>query len=382
MVEWQRLQDRQGDWLCIHPEAIGSRRKFLDRSLSRELSYYTRAVQTLRHGRERLVRGFADVYFDQLELDSSVATTSNLGRLLDLSMRPGKNFEPDPQRWFESLSRFDQAVSIAQIEMRDSHESLDRDMNDLLDFLSKQLFVDGFEKIEIYCYHDPKIDYRVRAEDIGIGHHLSRPGLVRRKTDLTCRKTVLDEVAYIRHRIKDPFETWLKMQRQIGDPEKVDPFAVNDRCGLTFIVESVENLQDIALKLVEILLEDPKDNGKEIEPLDTNYGSQKAVDTNNHHSSVGYKAAKTLMEWRGRVFEFQFLTFQDYFSIKRSLLDTNHDLYRLRQALDFFLPLLWPKEIYDIDWANPSVRGTLRQWKIAQLGWRVNGKENTLVDAE
>lgn len=336
MVEWKRLQERQGDWLRIHPEAIGSRRKFLDRSLSRELSYYTRAVQTLRHGRERLVRGFADVYFDQLELDSSVATTSNLGRLLDLSMRPGKNFEPDPQRWFEALSRFDQAVSIAQIEMRDSHESLDRDMNDLLDFLSKQLFVDGFEKIEIYCYHDPKIDYRVRAEDIGIGHHLSRPGLVRRKTDLTCRKTVLNEVAYIRHRIKDPFETWLKMQRQIGDLEKLDPFVVNDRCGLTFIVESVENLQDIALKLVEILLEDPKDNGKEIEPLDTNYGSQKAVDANNHHSSVGYKAAKTLMEWRGRVFEFQFHTFQDYFSIKRSLLDTNHDLYRLRQALEFF----------------------------------------------
>jgi hypothetical protein len=129
------------------------------------------------------------------------------------------------------------------------------------------------------------------------------------------------------------------------------------------------------LKLVEILLDDPRDCGEEIEPLDTNYGSQKTVDANNQHSSNGYKAAKTLMKWRGGVFEFQFLTFQDYFSIKRSLLDSNHDLYRLRQTLDFFLPLLWPKEIYDVDWANPSVRGTLRKWKVAQLGWRVNENE-------
>jgi hypothetical protein len=375
MVEWRRLQDRQNDWLCVHDEAIDRRRLFLKRALSYEHDHYTRAVSTLRHGRERLIRGFADVYFDQLELDSSVATTSSLDRLLELAVRPGKNEQPDPQRWFEALSRFDQAVSIAQIEMHDSHESLDRDMNDLLDFLSERLFVDGFEKIEVYCYHDPKSDYRVHAEDIGIGHHLSRPGLVRRKTDLTCRKTVLNEVAYIRHRIKDPFETWLKMQRQICDPGKTDPYVVNDRCGLTFIVESMSHLHDIALKLVEILLDDPRDCGEEIEPLDTNYGSQKTVDANNQHSSNGYKAAKTLMKWRGGVFEFQFLTFQDYFSIKRSLLDSNHDLYRLRQTLDFFLPLLWPKEIYDVDWANPSVRGTLRKWKVAQLGWRVNENE-------
>jgi hypothetical protein len=372
MIEWKLLQEWQKDWFLPSEEAVTKRRVFLRRALSYEQSHFSRAVQTLRYGRVRLIEVYADVYTDQLEMDSSVARTTNLERFLELAVRPGANGLPDPQRWFEAVSRFDQAVSIAKIEMEDSNESLDRDMSDLIDFLSAELFVDGFEKIEIYCYHNPKNGYGVKAEDIGIGKTLSRPGFMQRKSDLTCRKTVHNELAYMRDRIKDPFAAWLKMQRQIHDPHKQDPFMVNDRCGLTFIVENMQELNNFAPQLVALLLED---GGREIESLDMNHHTQQSIDAKNSQSSSSYKAAKALIEWHGRVFEFQFLTLHDYFTIKRSLLDSNHDLYRLRQTLDHFLPLLWPKEIYDIDWVNPGVRHTLRTWKISQLGWRVNGEE-------
>lgn len=374
MIDWQTLQEWQADWLSVDESAIRKRQGFLLDALSREQTHMTRAIKTLRDGRKRLVLEYADIFTDQLELDSSVSTTSNPHRLLALAEKPWADTKPNPQRWFEAISRFDQAVAVAKIEMEDSYETLDRDINRLMDFLWDELFEPVFEKIEVYCYHDPKIEYAVRAEDVGIGHHLSRPGLQRRKSNLTCRKTRKGELAFFRHRIKDSFDTWLKTQRQIHDPEKKDLYVVHDRCGLTFIVPTLVDLHNIALSIVELLLEN---GGIEIEPLDINDGKTQSVDVKNHQSSPKYKAAKTLIEWRGRVFEFQFLTFHDYFTSKQSLNDSNHDLYRLRQTMNFFLPLLWPKEIYDVDWVNPRVRSSLRKWKMNQLGWRVNVDHST-----
>jgi len=343
-------------------------------ALSREQTHVTRAMNTLRNGRLRLVREYADIFTDQLELDSSVSTTLNPHRLLELAEKPWADQKPDAQRWFESISRFDQAVAVAKIEMSDSYEMLARDINDLMDFLWGHLFEPVFEKIEVYCYHDPATGYAVSAEDVGIGHHLSRPGLKRRKSNLTCRKTMKGELAFFRHRIKDAFDAWLKSQRQVHDPEKKHPYTVYDRCGLTFIVPTMMELHDVALQIVELLLDH---GGTEIEPLDTNFVAEQSIDATNRQSSPAYKAAKTLIQFRGRVYEFQFLTFHDYFTSKRSLNDSNHDLYRLRQTLKYFLPLLWPKEIYAVDWGNPHIISSLRKWKINQLGLRVNGKHTS-----
>lgn len=372
MITWQELAEWQKDWLVFDPVAVSKRQKILLSSSSREQTEFARAIRTLSHGRTRLISGYADLFFDQIELDSSVATTLNPNRMLSLAQTAFVNTKPDLQRWFEALSRFDQAVAVSKIELVEPQEDLDRDMNKLLDFLTENFFKHETEKVDIFCYHDSNDGYSVIHEDIGIGHHLSRPGLTRRKSNLTCRQTLKGELAYIRHRTKDPFDTWLKTQRQIHNPKISDPYKIYDRCGLTFIVPSEEDLHTIALNLLMLLLDD---EAVEIEKLDCNYGLHQSGDSNNKHSSSIYKLAKALIEWRGREFEFQFLTFHDYFTSKRSLLESNHDLYRMRQALDFFLPLLWPKEIYDIDWSNPNVRSTLYKWKKSQLGWRVNGKE-------
>ncbi len=370
MITWKELAEWQEDWLDMNPNAISKRRRFLLDASSREQIEFALAVRTITHGRRRLISGCADLFFDQIELDSSIATTINPNRMLMIAQKAIRGKSIDLQRWFEAISRFDQSVAVAKIEIGDSQEELDRDMNRLLDFLNEGFFEDEYEKVGIFCYHDPENGFAVKVEDVGIGHHLSRPGLMRRKSNLTCRQTRQSELAYIRHRTKDPFDTWLKMQRQIHNSGIDNPYGVHDRCGLKLVVSSDKDLYIVALRLMMLLIED---GGDEIEPLECNYGINKSADDQNKQSSSAYKLAKASVRWRGRVFELQFLTFHDYFTSKRSLLESNHDLYRTRQALDYFLPLLWPKDVYGIDWSNPGIRSSLYKWKKSQLGWRVNG---------
>ncbi len=369
MIEWKELFRWQKDWFKYSKEAVLKREVFIKRMLSNQRAHFSRAVETIRHGRARFVGTFADVYADRLELDSSVATTTNPDRLIELAVRLGHNKKPDPQRWFEAISRFDQAIAVGKIEMADRHESVDRDMNDLIDYLDQHVFCPGFIKREIFCYHDPNVQYIVRADDVGIERTLKRPDLVQRKSLLMCRQLRNGVHVFMRHRIKDPFDTWLKIERQRRDSRIENPTMVNDRCGLTFILSDESVLQNVAIELLEVLLDG---GAEEVEPLESNHHSDLAMDTQNQHSSSGYRAAKMLVRLNGRLFEFQFITYHDYYTSKRSLTDSNHDLYKLKQAINNSLPLLWPERVYSIAWSNPQTRHTLRLWKEAQLGWRVH----------
>lgn len=370
MVDWETLTEWRKDWFSLDANVIEKRLAYLQRTSSLERFHLTQAVITIRYGRERLLDHYAYVYADQLAPDSSVGSTPHLDRLLELAVKNGENRQPDPQRWFEALSLFDQAVAVSRIENEDPYEKIGRDLDSLIDFLRDRLFVGGFEKIDVYSYHDPNNGYTVHSGDVSIDRPLTRTGLTRRKSRMTCRRLANNHIAYMHHRIKDPFQTLLKMHRQQIERRVKNPFNINDRCGLMFAVPTVEELQELALNLLEILI---TDHAVEIEPLEMNHETDHRVDVHNQQSSVRYKVAKMLVEWRGRKFEFQFVTFPDYFTSLRSFLESNHELYKLRQAMNYFLPLIWPECIYEVDWSNPHVRHTLRTWKEAQLGWRVNG---------
>lgn len=370
MVDWQTLSEWRKDWFSLDAKVIEKRLAYLHRASSLERFHLTQAVTIIRYGRERLLDHYAYVYADQLAPDSSVGSTPHLDRLLELAVKNGENNQPDPQRWFEALSLFDQAIAVSRIESEDPYEKIGRDLDTLIDFLRDRFFVGGFEKIDVYSYHDPNDGYTVHTGDVSIDRPLTRPGLTRRKSRMTCRRLANDRIAYMHHRIKDPFQTWLKMYRQQLERREKNPFFINDRCGLMFVVPSVDELQDIALCLLELLI---VNGATEIEPLEMNHQTDHRADIQNHHSSARYKAAKMLVDWEGRRFEFQFVTFPDYFTSARSLLDSNHELYKLRQAMNYFLPLIWPECVYEMDWNNPQIRHTLRSWKEAQLGWRVNG---------
>ncbi len=371
MIPWKMFLEWQHDWLEIDPKAIERRRTFLKQVPFLRQVQFKHALDTVRFGRRALVKDYAYAYAAQLALDSSVATTPHRKRLLDLAETHEEGELPDRQRWFECLSLFDQAIVIAYIEAYDPVETISADINQMITFLKARLFVGGFRRIEAYSYHDPKNGYVVTKENVSIDRTLHRLGLDERVTPFTCRQIAGDGFTYMDHRIKDPFEVFLKVCRQVEEDLLEDPFIIFDRCGLVFAAESFDEMYHFANRLTDALV---ADGAEVILPLRWNK-TDSTMNPTNRSSSPNYKAAKTLIMWRGRAFEFQFVTIADFLNGSLSLTDANHELYKLRQAETYSLPLLWPDTLYGIRWSDPAISDRLRVCKESQLGWRVQRQE-------
>ena len=372
MIDWEQLQAWQGDWLDPHPDAIKVRKQFLEGSLHVDRWLLTLAIQDVRAARLALLTNYAYGFVDQLGIDSSAASTPHLEILLELANKPGSNETIDRHRWFDAISLFDQAVAIAKIEQSDPMESVGRDTDGLIDFLDVRLFLSGFEPTTFVVYHDPANDYMVGPDDIGIGRALSHraEGRMRRTHRLTCRRATDNGLIFLDHRNKLPFHVWLKMQRQVNEGRVQNPYVVRDRCGLTFAAKDRDSCLAFAQRVEKVLC---KDGAHLTEPLDNNFDRTSSADIGNHESAPTHRFAKMSISWRGREFELQFMALFDHFNAGHSLSAANHELYRLRQATMHFFPKIWPAQIYGIQWRNPRTRHQLRSWKIAQLGWRVNG---------
>ena len=376
MISWEELREWEKDWQTVSPEAITRRQHFLQRSLYLERWLLTLAIKIVRSGRKELVNEFAYGFSDQLDMDSSVATTPHLDRLLILADKRTRSKPPELHRWFDALSLFDQTVAVAMLERIDPEESVGRDLDMLIDYLSAFIFKNGFVTKEFFVYHSGN-EFEVGPQDVGIGRHLSHraKGRVRRKTRLSCRRTREDQLVFLLHRIKDPFNMWLKIQRQIQKKELSYPYLIYDRCGLMFVAQTTEHVLNLAENIRRVLVED---GGDVVEGLNGNMSHMGvAADESNKESSKHYVVMKMLIRWRDRIFEFQFVRFHDYFHSTSSLTDANHKLYKLRQTRQYIFPKLWPETLFNISWENPQVRMLLHRWMTAKIGWRVNDHPHT-----
>ncbi len=368
MIEWQTLYSWQRDWSAPSQQAVVRRREFYDRRSSNVKGQLVNGINHVREGHARLGRDYCFGYIDQLAPDSSVASTPRMRRLLEIADQRLSSKYLGDQVWFEAISMFDQALSVALIEQNEPMEHVGLTMERLIKLLSEEFFVGGFDKIDFYAHHDPEDAYVVPPGNVGFNRPLNRPGTCRRKMRLNCRRIRDDGIAFLHHRLKDPFRTWLKIQRQLKEGKVEDPYDVSDRCGLTLVVPAVQTVLEIGEEVLDLLV---KHGGVITEAFTHNYDVDTPNDEKNGDSSAQYKCAKGAVFWNGLEIEFQFVTFADHFSGLRALNDINHELYKLKQAMNCWLPLLWPASLYDVDWSNPRVRGTLRAWKISQLGWAV-----------
>ncbi len=372
MIEWATLHTWQTDWDRPSQEAIDKRKKYFDRSPSLLRAQLVTMIHSVRTGHERLVSNYGFGLTDQLEHDSSVASTPHLDRLLEIAQRRLRSPYVHDQVWFEAISMFDQAVSLLLIEHDEPMERIGTTMAQLIDLMGEELFVPGYERADLYAYHDPKRDYMVALGNVGINQPLNRPHMRLRKVELNCRKVRGDGIAFLHHRLKKPFTAWLKIQRQLQKGLVDDPFEVSDRCGLMIVSPTMEGVKAFADNTLTFM----RDHGAVVtEPLRANYDVNVALDRKNTESSKDYKLAKARVFWDDQEIELQFLTFADYFSSLRALSDMNHELYKLNQAIRYFFPLLWPTSRFRVDWTNPSVRRMLRAWKIAQLGWAIKEQD-------
>lgn len=371
MIDLEILKGWEEDWLQITSGAVTRRRALWKRMLYRDRDECTKAIRLVRTGRKELVREFAYGFGDQLAPDSSVATTPHLDRLLALANKPRR--APEPHRWFDALCHFDLTLAVAQVEQNDPEEAVGRDLDELIDFLGEGLFTGTFSQTDFYVYHDPTNEFLVGPEDVGIGRHLSHraEGRTRRKRTLACRRTRKGKLVFLDHRIKDAFNVWMKIHRQVLEKKVEDPFSVHDRAGLTFVVEGLEDLFKLATEMSQLLV---YDGAVITEPLESNFDMDQAADTLNGDSSKAYKVAKMNVCWHGREFELQFIPFYSWFNAKRSLSEVNHALYKWRRCLRIYMPWLWPNQIYGVNWQHSHVINETRGWMTSRLGWHVHGE--------
>ena len=105
--------------------------------------------------------------------------------------------------------------------------------------------------------------------------------------------------------------------------------------------------------------------------ISSNVSGHNPLDTSNQHTSPFFKAIKLDVLWRNQHFEIQIMTFADYYSSKFALNNENHDLYRLKQALEIYLPIVFPFQVYGVPWHDDEVRDHLHWIKTEQLGWKM-----------
>jgi hypothetical protein len=91
------------------------------------------------------------------------------------------------------------------------------------------------------------------------------------------------------------------------------------------------------------------------------------IDASNAHSSTEYRARKWDVRIRNRHFELQFMYLPFYLNEQVSHGSDNHPLYKLSQYLDLLFPVIFPTELYGLDWANMELRQELWNYQLARI---------------
>jgi len=370
VIEWGMLEEWQGDWLTISAKAIRERQKWLETLNRGDLRRFTEAIREARSGRVGLVRDYAPHLLARLSMDSSVATATRGKHLLETAKEHEPREWPNLHTWFDAICVFDASAALALIEQQDPRTAIGDSLYALIGFLRERLFEPGFETTDFYVYRDPTCDFTVSERDIGIGRHLSQraKGRVRLKSTLNCRRVRGNGLVFLDERPKEAFSEWVKVLRQVA-LKKPDPYRIRDRRGLMLVCESHANILALCDRLeVEI----NASGGCVTERPGGNHETNAPVDPTNHSSSSAYKVVKLCVRWRGREFEIQFITFYDYFNSQLSTSPANHQLYKLRQALEFAFPLLFPSSVYGVKW-NSTLIGQFEARLKSALVKRVNG---------
>lgn len=356
------------DWTGVLDEEAVRRRQEVLRSHDQDYRHLlSNMLEKVRDERVRLINLYAHSLVDKLGIESSVGTTLNPARLLELALTEGEDLIHKRVR-FEAVSFFDLARMLAWIERRpaESRFVVGEDMGNVIALLKEGLFQEKTKQIEVWTYHDPEDNYRVR--EIGIDHRLHHDSDLVREHPMVCRMLQDGRLVCFDHRPKGLFETALKMiKQQASSIRRWDQ--VRDRRGFKLIVPDVQQGKALIDDL-QVLFR--KAGGTFCRGHSNMTGNGKRMDKHNKQSSKFFRAAKCEVIWHDRVYEILVVTFQDYFSSQFALDGENHELYRLKQMLDVYFPLLWPADIYGIDWSDERrVRRPLMSQMKAKLGWRV-----------
>jgi len=371
-MDLRELFERQSEWLTPSEEAIDWRINQFLAMAPEDHKGFIAATKDFSIGMRELRRDYALPLWIRLNQSTSVTSARRPGHLLDLVMNT-KGEDPIAVRQrLEALRKFDVCLALAEIERRDPNIQVYDDIRRFIMLLEEKMFV-GSENIVVHSYHNPLTQFAVEETRVGEDNALSdrevlERGLFVRRHELPMRYLSDGSYALLLDRAKDPFFTWLKMYRQLHDSKRSADHRfddVRDRRGLKLVFSNIDRLHRFVFDfMIEINL-----HGGKVRIRNSNLQRNGRKNFNNGNSSKNYRALDCEVEIWNCLFEVTCQLSLDFYSSELALTDLNHELYRQGQALEYFFPMLWPSEIVGINWLDPIIQESLRDWKSGNIWW-------------
>jgi hypothetical protein len=219
-------------------------------------------------------------------------------------------------------------------------------------YLERKFFTPGrIERKKVISYHDPVDFFRTsfwRFEGEG-QDVVGKDGLKVCETELDCREFFWDReshLVYYASRDKTRFSHLLKMLRKdIRDPYS----SALDWRGFKVVFFSHEAFEAGLEKLRREVFYFP---GVTWKLEDGRFFRE----DRNPFTSRNFRAKKFITVYQGLPCEVIVESIENHLNGFWSLGDENHELYRVRQLISVAFPLIFPEEIYQINWSERSIQ--------------------------
>lgn len=305
-----------------------------------------------------------------LEIFSSEGVIAFSSNYIDLFLK-WQEFE-DKARKGDELSRIREFearrllyLAMLNLQIRLSDETEKTECLQITRHLEEVFFKEGLQDKIILSWHDPADKERAKEWRFeGEEQPAETQGLILKKTYLKCRSFSFgggDYLVFFDSRLKENMEKLRKMlQKAIPDPRLIN----TDEYGLRFVFFSKKALEDGLKKLclevwpLPFMAWNTSDN--------TGDDGQNRGVKRDIHSSGNYKALKFEVASFGFRPEVIVQRIEDYLNHKCSQGPEVHPFYRSTQLRKKVFPLIFPSEVYGVNWEDEEVVDLME--KIALAG--------------
>lgn len=335
-----------------------------DRGICRELNEATSLTQDfIRFLIDKIPTHFRGL----LESEGEIAEERNFISLLEKRKRAlSHDHEPiEEMREFEARRLIVLTLIIFDLSLHGKRLHLNgAPLQRITAYLEKKFFAPNSKRITIVAYHNRKDDFRV--EHFCLCPDDQRPRetkkeLIEKEYEFVCRtffwngKTFL---VYFSCRNKTIFSHLLKMLRKdIRDPHS----SALDWRGFKLVFFDDESYEAGLDKLRNEVFYLPGTTWKH---EDGRFFKEKA----NPHSARGFNAKKFVTTVQGEPVEVIIESIKNHLNGTESLGEENHELYRLRQLIVSGFPLVFPTEIYNINWHDEEVQREIIEYNLRSFG--------------
>ena len=357
--------EREIGWRALHEyfaEAYG----LTSETYERDMTWFVESIRAARRTIDYLLDTFFPMRLQMcLEMISEVEATSDPVQLLQLCRTRGSDSISRIQR-FEARRQL--TLALMEFEMRLSGrgaEQLDADRIRLVRMLEQRYFESQrSEQVAVIAELDPDNNYRVKSFRV-----VSRNDNEARIAPTPTRVVIPLDVRIIRCRGRDirvyfdsrskqhiPIKLILKRRRYHE--------VITDMNGYSFVFFDEEHdLADGVRYLREQIVRVPGMVSSEA----SNAKRAGVVDPGNPFSSSEYRATKYDVRFFGWSVEMRFMYFTYWANELFSNGPGNHLLYKLYGNLDRVFPVLFPTELFPLDWRDPELRQTLWDFQRSRL---------------